>query len=49
MSHILVLCCIFNAFISFKKRVIIPVEMTFFFFLIIITSVVEASSEIVLT
>ena len=48
MSHILVLCCIFYAFISFKKRVIIPVEMTFFF-LIIITSVVEASSEIVLT
>lgn len=38
----------FYAFISCKKRGIIPVEMTFFFF-IIITSVVEASSEIVFT
>lgn len=47
--HTFLFCvAFFNAFIGFKKRVIIPVETIFFFFVLVI-SIVEASNEIALS
>lgn len=42
LYSLIVLWCIFYAFSSFKKRVIVHVEMIF---LLLVTSIVEVSSE----